>query len=41
MARYLSEDSLKDAQKCLKFLWEDSGLRAVVWQHLIFNRTQN
>lgn len=41
MAHYLSEDSFKDPQKCLKFLWEDPGLRAVVWQQLVFRRTQN
>lgn len=37
----LSEDSLKDAQKCLKFLWEDPALGAVVGQQRVFRRSQN
>lgn len=41
MAHCLSEGSFKNAEKCLQFLWEDSGLSAIVWQHLVFRRTQN
>lgn len=41
MAQSLSGGSLKNAKKCLKFLWKGLGFSAIVWQQLVFRRARS